>query len=83
LEDGTLNKNTELNNFQFKERICRLGDVILISQSGVVSDSQSPPGTEEKELAPKTTEQITAFADQDAGWTTEKVGYYEPTNGPR
>ncbi len=79
MEDGILNKNTELNNFQFEERICRLEDVILISQSGVVSDSQSPPGTEEKELAPKTTEQITAFADQDAGWTTEKVGYYEPT----
>lgn len=117
MEDGTLNKNTELNTTmqaihrvesfdelneieilrfrnkelkdklakkyrhvsQLEKRIRQLESTFLVSQSGVVSDSQPPPGTEEKELAPMTTEQITAFADQDAGWVTEKVGYYEPT----
>lgn len=52
---------------------------MLISQSGVVSDSQPPPGVQESELTPMSKEQITSFADQDAGWASEKVGYYEPT----
>jgi len=52
---------------------------VLISQSGVVSDDQPPPGSLESEMVPMSKEQITSFADQDAGWTTEKVGYYEPT----
>ncbi len=64
---------------QLEKRIAQLEDMVYISQSGVVSDDQPPPGVQEKEMAPMTTEQITAFADQDAGWTTEKVGYYEPT----
>lgn len=51
----------------------------LESQSGVVSDSDPAPGTRESEVAPMSKEQITSFADQDAGWVTEKVGMYEPT----
>lgn len=54
-------------------------DYVLVSQSGVVSDSDPAPGTNETETVPMTTEQITSFADQDAGWTTEKVGMYDPT----
>ncbi|APG78973.1 hypothetical protein 2 [Beihai picorna-like virus 33] len=53
--------------------------MLLISQSGVMGDDAPPVGTTEGELAPMTSEQITAFADQDAGWVTEKVGVYEPT----
>jgi hypothetical protein len=33
----------------------------------------------EMETSPTSQEQITAFADQDAGWVTEKVGMYEST----
>lgn len=64
---------------QLEKRISALEGNLLNSQSGVVSDSQPAPGTKEEALAPLTTEQITAFADQDAGWTTEKVGTYEST----
>lgn len=64
---------------QLQRRIDHLEDMLLISQSGVVSDSDPVPGTNEKQVAPMTTEQITSFADQDAGWMTEKVGMYEPT----
>lgn len=53
--------------------------MLLISQSGVVSDEQPPPGLQETETSPTSQEQITAFADQDAGWVTEKVGMYEST----
>lgn len=53
--------------------------MLLISQSGVMGDDAPPVGITEGELAPMTSEQITAFADQDAGWVTEKVGVYEPT----
>lgn len=64
---------------QLRKRIADLESRVLISQSGVVSDDQPPPGTKETETASMTTEQITSFADQDSGWTTEKVGYYDPT----
>jgi len=64
---------------QLQNRIERLESMLLISQSGMMGDDAPPVGTTEKELSPMTTEQITAFADQDAGWVTEKVGVYEPT----
>jgi len=64
---------------QLRKRIFQLENRVLVSQSGVVSDDQPPPGVKETEVAPMTTEQITSFADQDAGWATEKVGYYDPT----
>lgn len=64
---------------QLRERIAFLEGQILESQSGNVSDSQPAPGTVEKESSSFSKEQITSFADQDAGWTTEKVGMYEPT----
>jgi hypothetical protein len=64
---------------QLERRIASLEGMVMISQSGVVSDSQPAPGTTETEMASMSTEQITSFADQDAGWTTEKVGMYEPT----
>jgi len=76
--EGKLARRDELIS-QLEERVHQLELAVLFSQSGVVSDSQPPPGTQEKESVPQHTEQITAFVDQDAGWTTERVGYYEPT----
>lgn len=64
---------------QLQKRVDHLEGMMLISHSGVVSDSAPAPGTQESQLAPMSSEQITAFADQDAGWVTEKVGMYEPT----
>lgn len=64
---------------QLERRIAQLEGMILVSQSGVVSDSDPAPGTQENEVAPMSKEQITSFADQDAGWITEKVGMYDPT----
>jgi hypothetical protein len=64
---------------QLEKRISQLEGMVLISQSGVVGDEQPPPGVSEMEMSPMTSEQITSFADQDAGWTTEKVGMYDPT----
>lgn len=64
---------------KLRRRIEELKGVLLISQSGIVSDEQPPPGLTETESSPTTQEQITAFADQDAGWVTEKVGMYEST----
>lgn len=64
---------------QLSKRIAYLESMIFESQSGVVSDSQPPPGTNEVEMSSMTTEQITSFADQDAGWTTEMVGMYDST----
>lgn len=64
---------------QLEKRIADLEGSALESQSGVVSDSAPPPGVQETEVTPMSTEQITSFADQDAGWATEKVGMYEPT----
>lgn len=64
---------------QLRKRIIYLEGMVLISQSGVVSDSQPAPGTLEMEVSPMKTEEITSFADQDAGWVTEKVGMYDST----
>jgi len=44
---------------QLEERVHQLECAILFSQSGVVSDSQPAPGTQEKELASNIKEQIT------------------------
>ena len=63
---------------QLQRRIDQLEGMLLVSQSGN-GDSEPAPGTVESESAIMSTEQITAFADQDAGWTTEKVGMYDPT----
>jgi hypothetical protein len=64
---------------QLERRIQNLEGMLMVSQSGVVSDQAPPPGIVESESSPMTNEQITSFADQDAGWVTEKVGMYEPT----
>jgi len=65
--------------YQLMRRVSQLESMIYTSQSGQVSDDQPPPGVQESEMAPMSKEQITSFADQDAGWVTEKVGYYDPT----
>ena len=64
---------------QLNQRIKDLEGMVLISQSSTVSDTAPPPGVSESEVSSMSTQQITAFADQDAGWITEKVGMYEPT----
>jgi len=64
---------------QLEKRIHYLEAKIYFSQSGVVSDSQPSPGLKEEEMATVSDQQITAFADQDAGWTTSKVGGYDST----
>jgi hypothetical protein len=64
---------------QLEKRIATLEGMVMISQSGMVSDEQPPPGVEEYETSQQTDQQITAFADQDAGWVTEKVGTYDAT----
>jgi len=64
---------------QLQRRIEKLESMLMISQSGMASDADPVPGTTENSLSPMTSEQITAFADQDAGWVTEKVGVYEST----
>lgn len=62
---------------KLQKQIDELVGLKLISQSGM--DDAPPPGITESESAPMATEQITAFADQDAGWTTEVKGAYEAT----
>jgi len=58
-----------------------LETVCLDSQSSAGTSLGPPPGLEVGESQPMTTQQITAFADQDAGWTTEiKSGYDETMN---
>lgn len=64
---------------QLQRRIDFLEGTTLESQSAVVNDDQPPPGLNESEVSPMTTQQITAFADQDAGWLTEVSGTYEST----
>lgn len=61
------------------KRIRELEGKCYQSQSGVVTDSEAPVGTNEMEMTPMSTQQITAFADQDAGWATEIEGSYEST----
>ncbi len=56
-----------------------LNDDVLTSQSGVAATTNSEPGLTMSETAPMAEEQITAFADQDAGWTTEVHGQYDTT----
>jgi hypothetical protein len=55
-----------------------LDDDVLCSQSGVAT-TNSEPGLTVTESTPMVAEQITAFADQDAGWTTEVHGEYDST----
>lgn len=54
------------------------GDEPLESQSGVAT-TNSEPGLTTSESAPMAEQQITAFADQDAGWVTEIHGQYDET----
>lgn len=58
--------------------VCSLNDDVLCSQSGVAT-TNSEPGLTISESTPMAAEQITAFADQDAGWTTEVHGEYDST----
>ncbi|APG78897.1 hypothetical protein 2 [Beihai picorna-like virus 35] len=53
--------------------------MILISQSGVASDSDAPEGRTETSVAPMSRQEITAFADQDAGWLQTIEGTYDST----
>nr|APG78584.1 hypothetical protein 2 [Wenzhou picorna-like virus 10] len=53
--------------------------MILISHSGVASDSDAPEGRTETSVAPMSKQEITAFADQDAGWLQTIEGTYDPT----
>lgn len=55
-----------------------LESVCLDSQSSSTGALQPPPGMDVSESGPMSQQQITAFADQDAGWTTDiKSGYDE------
>ena len=54
-------------------------DDSLTSQSGVAAVTNSEPGLTMSETSPMATNQITAFADQDAGWTTNVHGEYDAT----
>jgi len=67
-------ENRELNRL-----VRSLNDDVLVSQSGVADTTNSEPGLTMTESAPMAQEQITAFADQDAGWTTEVHGTYDST----
>lgn len=53
--------------------------MILFSQSGVASDSDAPVGRTETSVAPMSKQEITAFADQDAGWLQTIEGTYDST----
>jgi len=65
--------------FQLMKRIQHLESRVMVSQSGTMGDTAPPEGSAERLVAPLTTQQITKFADEDAGWVTEKLGTYEPT----
>lgn len=56
-----------------------LESVCLDSQSSATEALAPPPGMEVSESGPMSAQQITAFADQDAGWTTEVKGGYDQT----
>lgn len=62
---------------QLEKRIKTLEGMVLISQSS--SDESPPPGLSEVESAPMSTQQVTAFADQDAGWATKIEATYDST----
>lgn len=64
---------------QLQKRVNHLEGMLLISQSGVVSDDAPPPGLSETPSAPMKEQEITAFADQDAGWSEEIAGEYDST----
>jgi len=64
---------------QLTKRIEQLEGMILISHSGVASDSDAPEGRTETSVAPMSKQEITAFADQDAGWLQTIEGTYDPT----
>ncbi|BAP16720.1 predicted structural protein [Asterionellopsis glacialis RNA virus] len=66
-------ENRELNRL-----IHSLNDDVLISQSSAPT-TNSEPGLTMSESAPAVEQQITAFADQDAGWKTEIHGNYDAT----
>lgn len=55
-----------------ERHIHQLENRMLTSQSSV-------PGVEQTQLSDNATQGITAFADQDAGWTTTIGSSYEPT----
>jgi len=64
---------------QLQKRIDELELLVLNSQSAVVNDDAPPPGIAETEVSSMSSQQITAFADQDAGWKEEIVGAYDST----
>jgi len=55
-------------------------DEIFTSQSGMESaNGDGEPGLSVEEPPPRSTEQITAFADEDAGWLTNVHSEYDET----
>ena len=62
----------------YKAIVIDLDNDVLDSQSGIAA-TNSEPGLSVSESAPMVKEQITAFADQDAGWTTSVHGEYDAT----
>jgi len=62
----------------YKAIVIDLDNDVLDSQSGIAT-TNSEPGLSVSESAPMVKEQITAFADQDAGWTTSVHGEYDVT----
>lgn len=66
-------------NRNLNRLIHSLNNDVLVSQSGVANTTNSEPGLTMSESTPMAQEQITAFADQDAGWTTDIHGAYDST----
>lgn len=52
---------------------------MLQSQSGMQNEDKTEPGLSVDQPVSSTTQQITAFSDEDAGWKTEIHGEYDET----
>lgn len=74
LKDKLARKYKHIQNLH--ERIKTLEGMVLISQS---SEASPPVGLSESESAPMVKQEVTAFADQDAGWQTTVEGAYDST----
>lgn len=74
-----LKRKLKIQYYRNSQLEAKLRSMTLDSQSGMVDDAAPPPGMAETEVAPIKTQEITAFADQDAGWVQEVKGGYDQT----
>lgn len=61
------------------KHVSQLQNRIDYLERGVLFSQSSEPGTSETKTTNSNMQTITAFADQDAGWTSELVGTYDST----